>query len=286
MNKSIPGSNDPKFDKWHEDTLKAAAKYRTSAKELARILYRGLIEFGEARFWQVAPETDLSEHTISNYLALARAYEPDGWRPKIALGIHEALIPMTPAQRETTFDLIEQFGWNRDEVRNRVAAYRGGELTAFDPRAKVAAPEKKPKKGKAPADNIQEASRMRENEHQGEVSEGAAQAAGSVATYERRAAIDGLQIVGIDHVKPGEKTDFSPQVFLHGGNIAPISANSRLEFMLGLLKMIRTDEGFIDDLVIEGISAPAMQLEAQFLMNLATQIKQRQEIKFNNSGQG
>lgn len=238
-----PATNDEQFDAWHASLLNAAKNYRRSAKALARELHRGMRDFGEARFWAVADETGLSEHTINNYLSLARAYEPDGWRETVPLGIHEAVVSFKPNQREAIFDCVQKLGWDRAEVRRRVQAYKAGDETAFDPRRKVAAPEPKPKeKAPEPADH----SRMRDEQ-------------------------SAVHLVPAAIVAPAPAFE----------NVPDTTATQKLETVVSLMKAIREDPEFLEKLDVEPFAPAAVQLEGQYLVNIAAHIKQRQSLKFD-----
>lgn len=126
-----PVSNNEAYDRWQEEVLAAATDYRKGAWALADKLLEGMDRFGEAMFYQIVNDTGLSQHTIENYLSLAKGFPISRRRENVALGIHDAVRKLPEAEADAVLALAEQYHWTRENVRDRVKAWKTGDLSAL-----------------------------------------------------------------------------------------------------------------------------------------------------------
>ena len=126
-----PASNNEMYDRWQEEVLAAAQNYRSGAWSLADKLLEGMDRFGENMFYQCVGDTGLSQHTIENYLSLARAFPVSRRRESVAIGIHDAVRKLPEDEGNAVLQLAEKYGWTREQVRDRVKAWKQGDLEAL-----------------------------------------------------------------------------------------------------------------------------------------------------------
>lgn len=126
-----PVSNNESYDRWQEEVIAAARDYRKGAWALADKLLEGMDRFGEAMFFQVVNDTGLSQHTVDNYLSLARAFPVSRRRENVSLSIHDAVRKLPDEEANAMLMLAEKYQWTREAVRDRVKAWKAGDLTAL-----------------------------------------------------------------------------------------------------------------------------------------------------------
>lgn len=87
----------------------------------------------------------LTPEAIDNYMRTGRAWPSDKRFLNMPFDYHTALNSLEPAQRIAAMTMAQKAEWDRIELRARIAAWKAGDEIAFDPRHKVAKPEKKAK---------------------------------------------------------------------------------------------------------------------------------------------
>ena len=127
--------NIQSFEDWQTEFAKAAIQQRQSMWMIGDLLYEGLeiFEFDEGKVWTVAECTGHQYQTLANYKSVAKKFPKGKRRLNIAFGLHAELVSLDDVIRDTFLDCIELHGWVRTNVRDRVKAWKGGELEAIKP---------------------------------------------------------------------------------------------------------------------------------------------------------
>lgn len=209
------------------------------------------------RFSQAAEITQLASGTISNYLSTARAWPEELRNPDLPFDIHQSLNPLETDKKLAVIQMVREAGWNRDDVRHRMAAWKTGDKLAFDLRHRVDVAE--PKKKNA-TQTVAEAAHDIHND----LPVGSSRMRDGVMEVE----LHGTVVQQIE-VKPA-----APEP----------TADKRLEEVLDLIQGMRTDPTFLDSLTPEKASVARLNLEGQWLQNAATHVKAMQDINFQRMG--
>lgn len=226
-----------------------ARSNRASRWELADELLTCEALLGE-RFAQAAEVTQLAPATITVYLSVARAWPQDKRHPTAPFGFHQILSAVE--NRAAVMDMALAAEWNAQELRDRVNAFHAGNKLAFDHRHRIAVapgellknkPGRKTKHEPSPAPAVEPVTR--ETQEPGQT----------------------VNVPAAPSPAPGE-------------TIQQPSANDRLQAVLAAVKELRTDPAFLDSLDYEPISAAALALEGQWLVNVGAMTTQRQESGF------
>jgi hypothetical protein len=95
------------------------------------------------RFSQAVEVTRLSSGALSNYLSTGRAWPANLRHLNMPFDMHTALNSLADEQKTAAMTMAMKADWTREELRQRVGAWKAGDTLAFDHRHKVAAPERK-----------------------------------------------------------------------------------------------------------------------------------------------
>jgi hypothetical protein len=248
MIRTQPASNNPDFDAWHSGLNDDARNYRRSVWKLIDRLGEGRERFGDELFWQAVHSTGLSEGTITNYLGLFKIYPKGKRRENLPLGVHEAIRSLSEDQRATVLAVAEEHDWTREDVRARMLAFKAGDEKAWDPRWK-------PKRTAKVIDIAEKPTHAGVSDDKPVFD--ATDAGQALAGEERREVLAALSEQKLS------------------------SANQRLLSVLAELKAMRTDAAFMAALEPDGLTAAAIQIEGQWLVNVATETRHRQNAEWN-----
>lgn len=120
--------------------LKAkASNHRKGIWELADELLRCEKLLGD-RFSQAVEVTQLAPDTISNYLGVARAWPADIRQPDMPFDMHAALVTLDDKNKASVMRIASKALWTRADVRQRMKAWKDGDVEAFDPAHRIALP--------------------------------------------------------------------------------------------------------------------------------------------------
>lgn len=125
--------NTQSFEDWQAEFVTAAIQQRQSMWMIGDLLLEGLEQFEEANVWTVAECTGHQYQTLANYKSVAKNFPKGKRRLNIPFGIHAELVALDDVTREAFLDCVEDHGWVRNNVRDRVKAWKGGELEAIKP---------------------------------------------------------------------------------------------------------------------------------------------------------
>lgn len=124
-------SNDAAFDAWARDLLKEAINQRHASWSVGDLMLQGLNRFDEARVWTAAEATGMTPETLTNYKSLAKTFPPGKRRLNLGISVHEAVRSLEEPARDALLDLVEKHEITRDSLRERVKAYKGGDVGAL-----------------------------------------------------------------------------------------------------------------------------------------------------------
>lgn len=249
MIKAKPISNRPDFDAWRDALTADAKNQRVGTWKLVDRLGEGRERFGDELFWQAVHDTRLAEATITNYLGLYKVF-PKGKRVEaVPVSIHETIRSLKDDdQRMTVLKLADEFEWTRENVRDRMEASKAGDPKCWDPRWK---PKAKPKVI--------------------EVIEEAAPAGGS----------DDIPVM--DSTSSGQAMNAQARAEVLTAVVEPSGADQKLLAAVAAVRALRLDPTFLNSLDAEGHNSAAVQLEGQWLVNVGTQLAQKQRLRDSNS---
>ncbi|MBX3490869.1 hypothetical protein [Parvibaculum sp.] len=208
------------------------------------------------RFWQAVEITQLSQGAVDNYMRTGEAWPADKRFLNMPFDCHSALNTLDPDRRVAAMTMAQKAKWDRDELRRRVAAWKAGDEKAFDYRHKVSAPER-------PARKIVDVPETL-------AGEGSSNGSKNAAVFDATDAGRGLDV---------ENSPATPTA-------APAlpskpTATERLNHVLALLKEMRNEPGFLAALDPPAISAVDCGIEGQWLVNVGTETRHRQDIEFD-----
>ncbi len=132
MIRTEPLSNDPGFDDWATRLVTEAVNHRHAAWSLGDLMLEGLNRFDEPRVWTAAEGTGMTPETLTNYKSLAKSFPPGKRRLNLGVSVHEVVRTLDEAARSAALDLVERHDLTREALRERVKAYKGGDLGALN----------------------------------------------------------------------------------------------------------------------------------------------------------
>ena len=132
MIRTQPLSNDPSFDEWATRLVKQAIDHRHAVWSIGDLMLEGLNRFDEPRVWTAAEGTGMTPETLTNYKSLAKSFPPGKRRLNLGVSIHEVVRTLDEASRDAALDLVEKHELTREALRERVKAYKGGDLAALN----------------------------------------------------------------------------------------------------------------------------------------------------------
>lgn len=250
-----PVSNNEAYDRWQEEVLTAATEYRKGAWALADKLLEGMDRFGEAMFFQVVNDTGLSQHTVDNYLSLARAFPISRRRENVSLSIHDAVRKLPDEEANAMLMLAEKYQWTRENVRDRVKAWKAGDLTALQAGWKP----KLPPKLSAQTPDAEDAEIIEDDDK---------------PVFDTTAAGADMDA----ELRAENRREFKEARAERSFS----TATEKLTYALSLVKAMRSDPEFRAALDTSSISASDCELEGHWLVNLAREVRHRQNIEFDN----
>lgn len=127
-----PLSNDPGFDDWATRLVSQAVNHRHAAWSIGDLMLEGLNRFDEPRVWTAAEGTGMTPETLTNYKSLAKSFPPGKRRLNLGVSVHEVVRTLDEAARSAALDLVERHDLTREALRERVKAYKGGDLAALN----------------------------------------------------------------------------------------------------------------------------------------------------------
>jgi hypothetical protein len=255
--KTVTMSNDALFDRKVEELKACADKARISKWGLVDKLLECEDLLGD-RFSQAVEVTRLSPGALSNYLSTGRAWPPVLRHLDMPFDSHTALNPLSDDQKTAVMLMAKKSGWNRDDLRLRVAAHKAGDKLAFDPRHKVEAPAPRPRK----VVDVEELHARVKNDNDSKEEKPVFDTTDAGADFRAANRAEAIE-ARADHSKS--------------------TATERLNHALATLKAMRTDPGFMAALDPTLISADACGLEGQWLINVGTETRHRQNIEFERA---
>lgn len=132
--KTRPMTNDEAFDEWQTQLLKEAINHRHAVWSIGDLLLEGEKKFDDARFMQALEATKLTIETLTNYKSLAKCFPIGSRRLNLGVSHHEAVRSLDEPTRKAMLDLVERHEISRENLRDRVQAYKGGDLEALLPK--------------------------------------------------------------------------------------------------------------------------------------------------------
>lgn len=125
-------SNDPSFDEWATRLVTEAVNHRHAVWTIGDLMIEGLNRFDEPRVWTAAEGTGMTPETLTNYKSLAKSFPRGKRRLNLGVSIHEVVRTLDDAARTAALDLVERHELTREALRERVKAYKGGDLAALN----------------------------------------------------------------------------------------------------------------------------------------------------------
>lgn len=127
--------NTPSFDDWKRDLMKAGIDQRHAMWRLGDLLLEGLEKFNDGDVMTAAEALGHEYQTLMNYKSVAKAFpndpnRKDRRRLNLPFSFHQDLVKLDEATRCAFLEGCEQHGWKRPELRERVKAWKGGDLAA------------------------------------------------------------------------------------------------------------------------------------------------------------
>lgn len=126
-----PLSNDEAFDRWSTDLCKQAINHRHSVWSIGDLLLEGERKFEDGRYMAALEATRLTIETLMNYKSLAKCFPAGKRRLNLGVSSHEAVRSLDDVARDALLDLVEKHEISRDNLRDRVKAYKGGDVGAL-----------------------------------------------------------------------------------------------------------------------------------------------------------
>lgn len=132
MIRTQPLSNDPSFDEWATRLVTEAVNHRHAVWTIGDLMIEGLNRFDEPRVWTAAEGTGMTPETLTNYKSLAKSFPRGKRRLNLGVSIHEVVRTLDDAARTAALDLVERHELTREALRERVKAYKSGDLAALN----------------------------------------------------------------------------------------------------------------------------------------------------------
>lgn len=123
-------TNDEAFDRWCRELVERAIDHRNAAWTIGDLLLEGLEKFDEARVWTAAEATGMTPETLTNYKSLAKTFRPGRRRMNLGISVHEAVRSLDETAQNLFLDMVEKYEITRENLRERVRAYKAGDAGA------------------------------------------------------------------------------------------------------------------------------------------------------------
>ncbi len=130
MIETRPLTNDEAFDRWCRELVERAVDHRNAAWTMGDLLLEGLEKFDEARVWTAAEATGMTPETLTNYKSLAKTFRPGRRRMNLGISVHEAVRSLDETAQNLFLDMVEKYEITRENLRERVRAYKAGDAGA------------------------------------------------------------------------------------------------------------------------------------------------------------
>lgn len=130
MIEARPLTNDEAFDRWCRELVERAVDHRNAAWTIGDLLLEGLEKFDEARVWTAAEATGMTPETLTNYKSLAKTFRPGRRRMNLGISVHEAVRSLDETAQNLFLDMVEKYEITRENLRERVRAYKAGDAGA------------------------------------------------------------------------------------------------------------------------------------------------------------
>ena len=181
----------------------------------------------------------------ANYAWVARSIETSRRREVLSWSSHEAVAGLEPKIQDAILGRAVENGWGSREVRAAVKEYKDRLASGSKPKLSTQTPD--------------------EPNHAG---------VNLNADADERPVMDGTEVGAA--IAAEAKSEERREVLAGLRDQSLSSANQRLLAIMAELKAMRTDTGFLAQIEPAGINADALATEAQWLVNVSSEIRHRQ----------
>lgn len=199
--------------------------------------------YGERASAAIDPAT--GENRLTRYMDygwVARSIETSRRREVLSWSSHKEVASLEPDIQDAILERAVQNGWGSREIRAAVREFKDRMARGNKPKLSSQTP-------------IEDAEIISEDDDTPIADKGSLGSA--LRAEDRREVLDAMAEQKLS------------------------SANQRLLHVIGLIQEMRKDETFRAQLDYEGLSAAALQLEGQYLVNLSTEARHAQNIGFD-----